>query len=50
MEKNSKNDEQILIKKNKQIYQLSKEISNLQHLMKDLESKNLSTDVSMTRT
>jgi hypothetical protein len=29
MEKNSKSDEQILIKKNKQIYQLSKEISNL---------------------
>lgn len=29
MDKNSKNDEQILIKKNKQIYQLSKEISNL---------------------
>lgn len=29
MEKNSKNDEQILIKKNKLIYQLSKEITTL---------------------
>ena len=33
MEKNSKNDEQILIKKNKQIYQLSKEITNLEKLL-----------------
>lgn len=36
MEKNSKNDEQILIKKNKQIYELSREISNLEKLLKEL--------------
>jgi hypothetical protein len=42
MERNSKNDEQILIKKNKQIYQLSKEISNLEKLMQELcQSKAL---------
>jgi hypothetical protein len=36
MEKNSKNDEHILIKKNKQIYELSREISNLEKLLKEL--------------
>lgn len=33
MDKNSKNDEQIMIKKNKQIYQLTKEITNLEKLL-----------------
>lgn len=52
MERNSKNDEQILIKKNKQIYQLSKEISSLERLLKDMEGRGLSlspsnNDVSM---
>lgn len=37
MERNSKNDEQILIKKNKQIYQLSKEMSSLERLLKEME-------------
>ncbi len=52
MEKNSKNDEQILIKKNKQIYQLSKEISNLEKLLHYLPLSNLnqSTDFTNTRT
>ena len=36
MEKNSKNDDHILIKKNKQIYELSREISNLEKLLKEL--------------
>ena len=40
MEKNSRNDEHILIKKNKQIYQLSKEISNLEKLLHELPQSN----------
>jgi hypothetical protein len=39
MESNSKNDEQLLLKKNKQIYLLTKQITGLERKINKIESE-----------